>query len=185
MYSTAFDSWYIWVEVHVLSFFTLRCISWKINIPKWVKYYGSWVNNFAIFSKEMYLAPSHVSRRLFEYDKRLEWVNHFPVGDKWVMTDPHEPLNFKINNPLSRIRHRKPTTRGRLVLSKLPWNRTGIPLWIFMITINTWEIIWFQSHFNFLGARSPSSEVFLVLLLYIIYFSDFSVPNKNTLKPDL
>ena len=62
----------------------------------------------------MYLAPSHVSRRLFECDKRLEWVNHFPVGDKWVMTDPHEPLKFKINNPLSRIRHRKPTTRGRM-----------------------------------------------------------------------
>ena len=62
---------------------------------------------------------------------------------------------------------------------------SGHGIWIFMITINTWEIIWFQSHFNFLGARSPSSEVFLVLLLYIIYFSDFSVPNKNTLKPDL
>ena len=30
------------------------------------------------------------------------------------MTDPHEPLKFKINNPLSRIRHRKPTTRGRM-----------------------------------------------------------------------
>ena len=28
------------------------------------------------------------------------------------MNDPHEPLKFKINNPLSRIRHRKPTTRG-------------------------------------------------------------------------
>ena len=28
------------------------------------------------------------------------------------MTDPHEPFKFKINNPLSRIRHRKPTTRG-------------------------------------------------------------------------
>ena len=62
---------------------------------------------------------------------------------------------------------------------------SGHGIWIFMITINTWEIIWFQSHFNFLGGRSPSSKVFLVLLLYIIYFSDFSVPNKNTLKPDL
>ena len=41
----------------------------------------------------MYLAPSHVSRRLFECSK---------------------PLKFKINNPLSRIRHRKPTTRGRI-----------------------------------------------------------------------
>ena len=30
------------------------------------------------------------------------------------MTDPHEPLKFKINNPLSRIRHRKSTTRGRM-----------------------------------------------------------------------
>ena len=28
------------------------------------------------------------------------------------MTDPHEPLKFKINNSLSRIRHRKPATRG-------------------------------------------------------------------------
>ena len=62
---------------------------------------------------------------------------------------------------------------------------SGHGTWIFMITINTWEIIWFQSHFNFLGARSPSSKVFLVLLLYIIYFSDFSVPNKSILKPDL
>ena len=28
------------------------------------------------------------------------------------MTDPHEPLKFKINNPLSRIRHQKPNARG-------------------------------------------------------------------------
>ena len=32
------------------------------------------------------LAPSFVWQRLFECDKRLEWVNHSPVGDKWVMT---------------------------------------------------------------------------------------------------
>ena len=64
------------------------------------------------YFKGVVLAPSHVSRRLFECDKRLEWVNHSPVGDKWVMTDPHEPLKFKINNSLSRIRHRKPATRG-------------------------------------------------------------------------
>ena len=67
----------------------------------------------------MYLAPSHVSRRLFECDKRLEWVNHSPVGDKWVMTDPHKPLKFQINNPLSRIRHRKPNTRGRMCSENL------------------------------------------------------------------
>ena len=35
------------------------------------------------------------------------------------MTDPHEPLKFKINNPLSRIRHRKPTTRGRMCSQNL------------------------------------------------------------------
>ena len=72
------------------------------------------INIVAISIKEMYLAPSHVSRRLFECDRRLEWVNHSPVGDKWVMTDPHEQLKFKINYPLSRIRHRKPATRGRM-----------------------------------------------------------------------
>ena len=88
------------------------------------------ITEFRSYFKGVVLAPSHVSRRLFECDKRLEWVNHFPVGDKWVMTDPHEPLKFKTNNLLSRIRHRKPTTRGRLVLPKLPWNRTGIPLWV-------------------------------------------------------
>ena len=55
----------------------------------WISIKVYHVNNVAIFSKEMYLAPSHVSRRLFEYDNRLEWVNHSPVGDKWVMTDPH------------------------------------------------------------------------------------------------
>ena len=38
------------------------------------------------YFKGVVLAPSHVSRRLFECDKRLEWVNHSPVGDKWVMT---------------------------------------------------------------------------------------------------
>ena len=73
----------------------------------------------AIKSKEMYLAPSHVSQRLFGCDKRLEWVNHSPVADKWVMTDPHKPLKFKINNPLSRIRHRKPATRGRMCSQNL------------------------------------------------------------------
>ena len=31
---------------------------------------------------------------------------------------------------------------------------SGRGLWIFMITINTWEIIWFQSHFNFLVLES-------------------------------
>jgi len=64
------------------------------------------------------LAPSFVWQRLFECDKRLEWVNHSPVGDKWVMTNPHEPLKFKINNPLSRIRHRKSATRGRTLMIK-------------------------------------------------------------------
>ena len=66
------------------------------------------------------LAPSFVWQKLFECDKRLEWVNHSPVGDKWVMshdrptrpTHMTDPLKFKINNPLSRICHRKPTTRG-------------------------------------------------------------------------
>ena len=72
-----------------------------------------YLKGFRFYFKRVVLAPSHVSRRLFECDKRLEWVNHSPVGDKWVMTDPHEPLKFKINNPLSRIRHRKSATRGR------------------------------------------------------------------------
>ena len=36
----------------------------------------------ATSKKEMYLAPSHVSRRLFECDKRLELVNHSLVGDR-------------------------------------------------------------------------------------------------------
>ena len=35
------------------------------------------------------------------------------------MTDPHEQLKFKINNPLSRNRHRKPTTRGRMCSQNL------------------------------------------------------------------
>ena len=34
------------------------------------------------------------------------------------MTIPHEPLKFKINNPLSRIRHRKSATRGRTLTIK-------------------------------------------------------------------
>ena len=70
------------------------------------------ITGFRSYFKGVVLAPSHVSRRLFECDKRLEWVNHSSVADKWVMTDPHEPLKFKINNPLSRIQYRKPTTRG-------------------------------------------------------------------------
>ena len=77
------------------------------------------INIVATKSKEMYLAPSHVSQRLFGCDKRLEWVNHSPVADKWVMTDPHDPIKFKINNPLSRIRHRKPATRGRMCSQNL------------------------------------------------------------------
>ena len=35
------------------------------------------------------------------------------------MTDPHDPIEFKINNPLSRIRHRKPATRGRMCSQNL------------------------------------------------------------------
>ena len=73
---------------------------------------GQILKGFRSYFKGVVLAPSYVCRRLFECDKRLEWVNHSPVGDKWVMTDPHEPFKFKTNNPLSRIPHRKPTARG-------------------------------------------------------------------------
>ena len=41
------------------------------------------------------------------------------------MTNPHEPLKFKISNPLTRIRHRKSATRGRMCLQNLAL-KTGI-----------------------------------------------------------
>ena len=56
---------------------------------------------------------------LFGCDKRLKWEYNYPVGGKWVMTNPHEPLKFKISNPLTRIRHRKSAARGRMCSQNL------------------------------------------------------------------
>ena len=150
----------------------------KIILPK-----SLFINIVAIFSKEMYLAPSHVSRRLFECDKSLEWVNHSPVGDKWVMTDPHEPLKFKINNPLSRIRHRKSTTRGRMC-SQNPRISDGNNLYfvtkygfytlrsclrLISLLETVKAIIWLRQRFNPFRRESfkivPSCELFTAWLI--------------------
>ena len=69
---------------------------------------GSEVNIFKTllikrYIRHPFLFGEGVWRSLFECDKRLEWVYQSPVGNKWVMINPYEPLKFEINEPLPRI----------------------------------------------------------------------------------
>ena len=74
----------------------------------------------------MYLAPFIGWKRLFERDKRLEWVYHSLVGYKWVITKQYEPLKIKINdsvieNSTLKIRRTKAHVLTKINIKRLEY----------------------------------------------------------------